>query len=98
MLDKGIIVLLVFEWLLVLVLVWKKDGIVRYCIDFRGVNKVIKKDVFLFLNMEECLDIFGKNNFMSMFDMVQGYYQIEVDFDDGYMLVFIIKYGLFEFV
>lgn len=70
MLDKGIIVLWVFEWLLVLVLVWKKDGIVRYCIDFRGVNKVIKKDVFLFLNMEECLDIFGKNNFMSMFDMV----------------------------
>lgn len=98
MLDKGIIVLLVFEWLLVLVLVWKKDGIVRYCIDFRGVNKVIKKDVFLFLNMEECLDIFGKNNFMSMFDMVQGYYQIEVDFDDRYKLVFIIKYGLFEFV
>lgn len=48
----------------------EKDGIVRYCIDFRGVNKVIKKDVFLFLNMEECLDIFGKNNFMSMFDMV----------------------------
>lgn len=98
MLDKGIIVLLVFEWLLVLVLVWKKNGIVRYCIDFRGVNKVIKKDVFLFLNMEECLDIFGKNNFMSMFDMVQGYYQIEVDFDDRYKLVFIIKYGLFEFV
>lgn len=98
MLDKGIIVLLVFEWLLVLVLVWKKDGIVRYCIDFRGVNKVIKKDVFLFLNMEECLDIFGKNNFMRMFDMVQGYYQIEVDFDDRYKLVFIIKYGLFEFV
>lgn len=98
MLDKGIIILLVFEWLLVLVLVWKKDGIVRYCIDFRGVNKVIKKDVFLFLNMEECLDIFGKNNFMSMFDMVQGYYQIEVDFDDRYKLVFIIKYGLFEFV
>lgn len=98
MLDKGIIVLLVFEWLLVLVLVWKKDGIVRYCIDFRGVNKVIKKDVFLFLNMEECLDIFGKNNFMSMFDMVQGYYQIEVDFDDRYKLVFIIKYSLFEFV
>lgn len=98
MLDKGIIILLVFEWSLVSVLVRKKDGIVRYCIDFRGVNKVIKKDVFLFLNMEECLDIFGKNNFMSMFDMVQGYYQIEVDFDDRYKLVFIIKYGLFEFV
>ncbi|XP_062602775.1 uncharacterized protein LOC134264500 [Saccostrea cucullata] len=98
MLDKGIIVPSVSEWSSAPVLVRKKDGTVRYCIDFRGVNKITKKDAFPLPNMEECLDTLGKNNFMSTLDMAQGYYQIEVDPDDRHKLAFITRYGLFEFV
>lgn len=47
MLEKGIIVLFLLDWVLFLVFVRKKDGSLRYCIDFRGLNKVIIKDVFL---------------------------------------------------
>lgn len=57
----------------------KKDGTVRYCIDFRGVNTVTRKDSFPLPNMDECLDALGKNTYMSTLDMAQGYYQIEVD-------------------
>lgn len=60
MLYKGIIVPSVSEWSSAPVLVRKKDGTVRYCIDFRGVNKVTKKDAFPLPNMEECLDILEK--------------------------------------
>lgn len=98
MLDKGFIVPSVSEWSSAPFLVRKKDGTVRYCIDFRGVNKVTKKDALPLPNMEECLDTLGKNNFMSTLDMAQGYYQIEVDPDDRHKLAFITKYGLLEFV
>lgn len=98
MLDKGIIVPSVSEWSSAPVLVRKKDGTIRYCIDFRGVNKGTKNDAFPIPNMEECLDILGKNNFMSTLDMAQGCYQIEVDPDDRHKLAFITRYDLFKFV
>lgn len=41
-----------------MVLVRKKDGGVRWCIDYRKLNDVIRKDLYLFFNIEECLDIF----------------------------------------
>ena len=46
MLDKGIIVPSASDRSSAPVLVRKKDGTVRYCIDFRGVNKVTKTDAF----------------------------------------------------
>lgn len=78
MLDKGIIGPSTSEWLSAPDS-QKKDGTVRYCIDFRGVNTVMRKDSCPLPNMEECLDALGKNTYMSTPDMAQGYYQIEDD-------------------
>ena len=52
----------------------KKDGTVRYCLDFREVNKVTKKEAFQLPNMEVYLDTPEKKTFMSALDMAQGYY------------------------
>lgn len=76
----------------------KKDGSVRYCVDFRKVNILTKKDAFPLPHIEECMDILSGNVFFSTLDMAQGYYQIEVDPHDRHRLAFITKYGLFEFV
>lgn len=69
MLEKGIIVLFLLDWVLFLVFVRKKDGSLRYCIDFRGLNKVIIKDVFLLFNMNDCFELLNGSYFLSIFDM-----------------------------
>lgn len=52
----------------------KKDGTVRYCIDFRGVNKVAKKMLFRYQTWRNALTLRRKNAFMSTLDMAQGYH------------------------
>lgn len=44
MLDVGIIEMLNGFWVLFVVLVIKKDGLVRFCLDYRKINDVIVKD------------------------------------------------------
>lgn len=61
LLGVGVIEFLIFEWVLVLVLVRKKDGIFCWCIDYRVLNVVIKKDVFFLFLVDECLDILMGN-------------------------------------
>ena len=98
LLENGVIVPSKSEWASAPVLVRKKDGTVRYCVDFRKVNSLTKKDAFPLPNIEECMDTLSGNVFLSTLDMAQGYYQIEVDPHDRHKLAFITKYGLFEFV
>ena len=92
LLESGVIVPSKSEWASAPVLVRKKDGTVRYCVDFRKVSSLTKKDAFPLPNIEECMDTLSGNVFLSTLDMAQGYYQLEVDPHDRH------KYGLFEFV
>lgn len=61
LLDVGVIEFLIFEWVLVFVLVWKKDGIFCWCVDYWVLNKVIKKDVFFLFLVDECFDMLMGN-------------------------------------
>ena len=69
MLDKNVIQESSSEWAATPVLVRKKDGTLRYCIDYRALNKVTVKDAFPLPNIESCLDTLGGNLFMSMLDI-----------------------------
>lgn len=44
-------------WVVNVCLVKKKDGINRFCIDFRKLNFIICKDVYLFFCIDDILDI-----------------------------------------
>lgn len=74
MLDIGVIILLLFEWVFVLVLVKKKDGSVRYCIDFRDLNFRIVKDCYFLFFIVDCMDVLYGIIFFSILDLVMGYY------------------------
>ena len=50
------------EWASPPVLVRKKDGKVRYCIDFRLLNDRTIKDAYPLPNIEECIDTVGNNS------------------------------------
>ena len=56
-------------WSSPLCLVWKKDGKVRPCIDYRAVNKVTQVDNLPIPRTRNCLDDIAGTKLFSMFDV-----------------------------
>lgn len=95
MINKGIIQPSISEYAARPVLVRKKDGSIRYCIDYRGLNK----DAFPSVpNINECLDTLRGCTLLSSLDMAAGYWQVEISEKDRHKTAFTTKYGLFEHV
>ena len=85
------------EWASSPVLVRKRDGSVRWCVDYRALNKVTKKDVFPLPLVEECMDSLSGNLWYSKLDATWGYWQIKVKDEDKCKTAFTTKYGLYQF-
>ena len=85
------------EWASPSVLVRKRDGTVRWCIDMRRLNDVTTKDSFPLPLIEECIDSLDGCVFFSSLDMASGYYQLEVSEEDREKTAFVTKYGLYQF-
>jgi hypothetical protein len=98
MLDAGIIQPSTSDWAAAPVIVRKKCGNYRYCLDYRGLNGVTRKDNFPLPLIEECLDALADNQYFSTLDMASGYWQILIDPTDRHKTAFLTKYGLFEHV
>jgi hypothetical protein len=79
------------------VLVRKKNGKIRPCIDFRKVNEVTRIDDFPLPRIQDCLDAVSGAKFFSTFDLTSGYFQIPVKEEDIPKTAFVTKYGLYEF-
>ena len=98
MLKAGVIQPSSSEWAAPPVLVRKKDGNVRWCIDYRRLNKVTKKDVFPLPLIEDCMDALQGNEWFSKLDANSAYWQIPLESSAREKTAFITKDGLFEFV
>ena len=98
MLDAGVIQPSVSEWAAAPVIVKKKCGSYRYCLDYRGLNGVTRKDNFPLPLIEECLDTLAENFYFSTLDMASGYWQLLIDPADRHKTAFLTRYGLFEHV
>ena len=84
------------EWASAPVLVRKKDGTVRYCVDFRVVNDLTVKDAYGIPSISQCLDQLEGCTMYSCLDLASGYHQILIDERDRHKTAFITKFGLFE--
>ena len=61
MLKAGVIKPSISEWASAPVLVRKRDGTVRWCVDYRALNSVTTKDVFPLPLVEDCIDTLAGN-------------------------------------
>jgi len=75
LLKKKIIQPSTSEWAAAPVLIRKKCGSLRYCIDYRKLNSLTKRDAFPLPRIESCLDTLKGTQFMSCLDMASRYYQ-----------------------
>ena len=87
----------VSEWASPTVLVRKKDGSVRYCVDLRRVNKATVKDKYPLPKISECIDALAGCDYFSYLDMANGYYQLKMEEGDKDKTAFVTKYGMFLF-
>ena len=84
-------------WASPVVLVRKKDGSLRFCIDYRELNSVTKADTFPLPCIDDLLDQLGKSKYFSTLDLASGYWQVQVHPDSQEKMAFITYQGLFEF-
>ena len=79
MLDAGVIWPSNSPWCNAVVLVRKKDGSLRFCIDFRKLNALTVKDSHLLPHICEILESLSGAAHYSTFDMNSGFWQVSMD-------------------
>ena len=95
--EKGVVQPSHSPWASPIVLVQKKDGSTRMCVDYRKINDVTKKDSFPLPRVDDILDALGGALWFSTLDLVSGYWQVEVHPEDREKTAFVVPQGLYEF-
>ena len=98
MLDAGVIRSSRSAWAFPVVLVPKPDGSTRFCIDYRKLNEISKKDAYLSPRTDDALTALSRAKFFTAMDLRSGYWQIPMDSASIEKTAFTTKFGLFEFV
>ena len=95
--DEGVIQPSSSPWSSAIVLVRKKDGTLRICVDYRHLNSVTKLDTFPLPRIDDLLDQLGSAKYFTTLDLAAGYWQIRVADDSIEKTAFITPGGLYEF-
>ena len=98
MLDSGIIVESESDWASPVTLVHKRDGSVRWCVDYHKLNAQTIKDCNPLPHIENCLETLAGKQFLSTIDMASGYWQLDIALEDRHETAVISWFCLFEHV
>ncbi|XP_071321134.1 uncharacterized protein [Trachinotus anak] len=85
------------EWSSPIVLVLKKDGSIRFCIDFRKVNSQSNFDAYPTPRLDDLIERIGQAQYISTLDLCRGYWQVPLAPEARQYTAFRTPQGLFQF-
>ena len=95
--KEGIIRKSSSPWAMPLMIVYKKDGRIRPVVDYRPLNRILKKDQYPLPRIEDLLANMNGNSYFTTFDLNSGFYNIEVDDESKEKTAFSCFKGLYEY-
>ena len=84
-------------WASNVLLVKKKDGTWRFCVDYRRLNDLTRKEAYPLPRIDMCLESLGGSRYFSTLDLRAGYWQTELDSNDADKTAFITRSGQYRF-
>ena len=97
MLEAGVIEPSNSPWASPVCLVKKKDDTYRFCVDYRRVNGVSKKDAYPLPNIQDALDNLQGSRYFASIDLLSGYWQLGMTERAKERSAFCTRRGLFQF-
>ena len=97
LLEKGVVVESHSPYAAPIVVVRKKNGDVRLCVDYRRLNAKTVKDAYPLPRIQETFDALVGAKFFSTLDLASGYHQIAMDPRDQHKTAFVTPFGHYEF-
>ena len=94
--NQGLIVPSDSPWSSPVVIVRKKDGSARFCVDYRRLNELTVKDPFPLPRVDEILETVAGAALYSTLDLASGYWQVELEETDRKKTAFSTELGHFE--
>ena len=94
--ERGLIEPTDGAWSSPVVLVKKKDGAWRFCVDYRRLNDVTCQDAFPLPRIDDSLDALAGNALFSTLDLVSGYWQVPLSPDAQEKSAFVTRSGLWK--
>ena len=95
-LDTGRLVNSTAPWGANVIFARKKDGGLRFCVDYRGLNERTVKNKYPLPHMDDLFARLGGARYFTKIDLRTGFYQIPLAEEDRAKTAFRTRYGLFE--
>ena len=95
--QSGVVQPLKSPWSSPVVMVRKRDGTHKFCVDYRKLNAITKPNTFPLPRIDDLLDQLGQAKYFSLVDLAAGYWQIRMGEQSKEKTAFATPQGLFEF-
>ncbi|UYV62216.1 hypothetical protein LAZ67_1008247, partial [Cordylochernes scorpioides] len=97
MLQEGVIRASSGPWAFPVILVRKRDGNWRFCVDYRKLNSITVKDVYPIPRIDDVMDTLQGSRYFTAIDLRSGYWQVEIEEQDKKKTAFTTSHGLYVF-